>query len=95
MTELKKQNVDKCFSLLREFIDEADSRNGKKGNVRLALEQLQRITAGATDENSPSCTDYPRAIGEPVTALSCTDYPRAIGEPVTASPCTDIPRALG
>ena len=77
MTELKKQNVDKCFSLLREFIDEADSRNGKKGNVRLALEQLQRITAGADADSA--CADIPRAMGEPVTASSCADIPRAMG----------------
>ena len=77
MTELKKQNVDKCFSLLREFIDEADSRNGKKGNVRLALDQLQRITAGADADSA--CTSIPRAMGEPVTASPCTDIPRALG----------------
>lgn len=59
MTDRKKQNIDKCFALLREFIDEADSRNGKKGSAILALTQLQRITAGKKEEKSPGCIGKP------------------------------------
>lgn len=82
MSNLKKENVSKCVSLLREFIDGADSQNSNKGIAVLALDQLERITAGATDESPSACTDIPRALGE-------------AGYTETASPCTDIPRALG
>ena len=82
MSNLKKENVNKCVSLLREFIDGADSRNSKKGIAVLALDQLERITAGAEEETSPSCADFPRALGEVgnlETGFSCADFPRALG----------------
>ena len=74
MSELKKENLTKCFSLLREFIDEAQTVNNKKGIAVLALNQLQQITAGSDDPpaNPPSAPDFgPR----------CIDIPRADGNP--------------
>lgn len=65
MTDLKKQNVDKCLALLREFIDEADSRKGKKGSAVLALNQLQRITGGAKGRAPIGCLGRPRVDGSP------------------------------
>ncbi|UCH93730.1 MAG: hypothetical protein JSV88_26160 [Candidatus Aminicenantes bacterium] len=46
MGSLKAENLKKCVSLLREFIDESSEANNKKGIAKLALDQLQRITAG-------------------------------------------------
>ncbi len=64
MSKLKTQNLKKCFSLLREFIDES-SQSNKKGIAMLALNQLQKITAGtdstgSSDGSNP--TDGPRSI---------------------------------
>jgi hypothetical protein len=63
MDNLKKENVTKCFSLLREFIDGADPENSKKGMAVLALNQLQKITAGTGGGSTEStgCWDRPRA----------------------------------
>jgi hypothetical protein len=46
MGRLKVENLNKCVSLLREFVDESSEANNKKGIAKLALEQLERITAG-------------------------------------------------
>ena len=64
-SQLKKENVTKCFSLLREFIDGVDPQNSKKEKAVLALNHLQKITAG---------TD-----GESTTTLGCFDRPRVNG----------------
>jgi hypothetical protein len=45
MSKLKTKNLEKCVSLLREFIDESSLHN-KKGAAILALNQLQKIAAG-------------------------------------------------
>jgi len=58
MAKLKKQNVTKCISLLQEFIDGADSQSSNKRSAELALDQLQRITAGAGG-NPSSCIGKP------------------------------------
>jgi hypothetical protein len=50
MRRLKEQNVNKCFSLLREFINET-SLSSKKEMAVLALNQLQKISAGTGDGN--------------------------------------------
>jgi len=61
MSHLKKEMVDKCLSLLREYIDEA-SLSSKKESAILALNQLQKITAGNNDPTPQfSCTYKPRA----------------------------------
>jgi hypothetical protein len=64
MSHLKNENVTKCVSLLREFIEEASIQGNKKGVAILALNHLQRITAGA--EPSPQlqgCVYELRIVG--------------------------------
>lgn len=64
MSQLKKENVKKCLSLLREYIEE--SSNDKKERAVLALDQLQKITAGANSNNAVAfifCLGRPRADG--------------------------------
>jgi hypothetical protein len=51
MSKLRTQNLEKCFSLLREYIDETPLNN-KKENAILALNQLQKITAGTNSTGS-------------------------------------------
>jgi len=51
MKRLKEQNVNKCFSLIREFINETPL-NSKKEMAVLALNQLQKISAGTGNGNS-------------------------------------------
>lgn len=46
MSRLKSDNLKKCFSLLREFVEESQALPGKKENASLAIDQLQKITAG-------------------------------------------------
>lgn len=46
MRKLKKENVKKCISLLREFVEESGALDNKKERAVLALNQLQKITAG-------------------------------------------------
>ena len=61
MKRLKEQNVNKCFSLLREFIDET-SLSSKKGMAVLALNQLQKISAGTGNQDTTSgCHGRPMA----------------------------------
>lgn len=69
MSILKNESVNRCFSLLREFIDQSPA-NGNKKSAALALNQLQKITAGTgipapgneTFDNS-GCNAKPRAYG--------------------------------
>jgi hypothetical protein len=64
MSQLKVENLKKCFSLLREFIDEAPLDNKKK-IAMLALTQLQKITAGSSTPavTGSSCLSRPRNHG--------------------------------
>lgn len=75
MNHLKNENLNKCLSLLREYLDEGPSNN-KKGAAILALDHLQKITAGtdsqgvSLDSNAPEtsgsfCTGRPRLNGTP------------------------------
>ncbi len=61
MSRLKNENLNKCFSLLREFIDEASREDTKKEKAILALNQLQRITAG--EDTQFICLGRPRIDG--------------------------------
>jgi len=70
MSRLKNENLNKCFSLLREFIDEASKEDNKKEIAILALNQLRRITAGSDTIDGggstilgPECASRPRADG--------------------------------
>ncbi|MCK5057169.1 MAG: hypothetical protein KAT34_10975 [Candidatus Aminicenantes bacterium] len=70
MTSLRKENVRKCFSLLKEYLKEAP-RSEKKGGAILALDQLRKITAGVGTQDvsltsdGPVCVSKPRANGTP------------------------------
>jgi len=73
MNNLKIESLNKCFSLLREYLDEGPS-NGKKGGAILALNHLQDITAGVSSEKgslnshwmtAPGCNSIPRVDGSP------------------------------
>jgi hypothetical protein len=62
MSKLKSENLEKCLSILRGFIDESQ-QDGKKGIAVLALDQLQRITAGdggGGSTNGGDCESLPR-----------------------------------
>jgi hypothetical protein len=68
MSRLKAENLKKCVSLLREFIDDASKEDNKKEIAILALNQLQRITAGSDPNGGggstmggPECFSRPRA----------------------------------
>jgi hypothetical protein len=68
MSKLKSENLQKCVSLLREFIDEAAETENKKVIAKMALGQLQRIKAGSTNSPAvlgPMCSSRPRADGAP------------------------------
>lgn len=66
MSKLKKENVKKCISLLREFVEESSALDNKKERAVLALNQLQKITAG---------TDPAFGIGN--VFFQCLGRPRA------------------
>ena len=67
MSRLKYENLKKCVSLLREFIDEAAEPNNKKVIAKMALGQLQKIKAGISSPGvlGPMCSSRPRANGVP------------------------------
>ncbi len=67
MSKLKKENVKKCVSLLREFVEESSSHDSQKQRAILALNQLQKITAG----NDPGV-----AIGE--VSFFCLGRPQVM-----------------
>jgi hypothetical protein len=73
MSYLKNENLNKCFSLLREYLDEGPSNN-KKGAAILALDQLQKITAGQNRHNIS--IDNNRAEN---SFLACNGKPRVNG----------------
>jgi hypothetical protein len=83
MNNLKNETVTKCFSLLREFIDETTGANSKKGVAILALTQLERVTAGSTSGSDP-CIDTPLvdgAAGGGESSSTCIDTPLVDGAP--------------
>ena len=68
MSRLKSENLGKCVSLLREFIDESTETENKKEIAKMALGQLQKIKAGGTNSPAvlgPMCSSRPRADGAP------------------------------
>jgi hypothetical protein len=68
MSHLKKEMENRCFSLLREYIDEAPL-SSKKESAVLALDQLQKITAGTDSQNSAN-------NGSTTSILACAGRPR-------------------
>ena len=71
MSRLKNENVNQCFSLLREYLDEGPSNN-KKGAAILALDHLQKITAG-TDSKGASLD------GSQMLFFGCNGKPKVDG----------------
>jgi predicted YcjX-like family ATPase len=76
MSHIKRESVNKCFSLLREYINETSSQenSNRKKTAILALNQLRKVTAGTmSQENSiddvvapdAGCNVQPRAYGSP------------------------------
>jgi hypothetical protein len=62
MSGLKEENIKKCVTLLREFINGPRQENRDKKVALLALDQLQKITAGQNkDVMAPQCYSKPRA----------------------------------
>ena len=64
MSKLKKENLKKCVSLLREYVEESSAIANKKERAILALDQLQKITAG-TDSNIAIGDVYFFCMGRP------------------------------
>jgi hypothetical protein len=67
MNHLKNENINHCLSLLREYV--INTRRGNKtGAAILALEHLQKITAGQdqsmrTEGYDLACNGSPRING--------------------------------
>ncbi|MCU0288773.1 MAG: hypothetical protein MUF15_20560 [Acidobacteria bacterium] len=62
MRHLKGNNVKKCFSLLREFVEESKAVDNKKSIAILALKELDRVIAGddvTSDNTEMSCLGRP------------------------------------
>lgn len=84
MSHLKKENVNKCFSLLREYIDEA-ALAGKRETAVLALDQLRRITGGGDSDNGPGCHGWPTAAPSATgddNGPGCHGRPTAVPIPI-------------
>ena len=62
MGRLKVENLKKCVSFLKEFIDESSEADNKKGIAKLALEQLEKITAGIEPLGAVGCYIAARPI---------------------------------
>jgi hypothetical protein len=64
MSNLKVENSKKCLSILRQFINETSSPAKSKEVVILAINHLQKVTAGTDivlNETDFTCTGRPRA----------------------------------
>ncbi len=84
MSTLKKEALNKCFSLLREFIDETSEENSRKGFAVMALDQLERVTAGKKKDEDSTCIDTPQLDGAGGGAQMnsfCIDTPLVDGAP--------------
>jgi hypothetical protein len=64
MSNLKVENSKKCLSILRQFVEETSSSGKNKDLAILALNHLQKITAGTDIVLSGidfTCSGRPRA----------------------------------
>jgi hypothetical protein len=77
MNRLKKENIDKCLSLLKEFIEKSSEEDQKKGIAMLAIDQLSKINAGAETVGGPQCKGHPRADYVKHGGPQCKGHPRA------------------
>jgi len=72
MLTLKSESLNRCYSILKEFVEGAETSKGQKGMARLALEQLQRVTAGNSQDESAVIPNLPLA-----GSADCVYRPRA------------------
>jgi hypothetical protein len=64
MSKLKVANSKKCLSILRQFVEETSSPSKSKDLAILAIDHLQKITAGTDIVLAGidfTCTGRPRA----------------------------------
>ncbi len=64
MSKLKVENSKKCLSILRQFVEETSSPGKNKNLAILAINHLQKITAGTDIVLTGTdfiCTGKPRA----------------------------------
>ena len=64
MSKLKVENSKKCLSILRQFVEETSSSGKSKDLAILAINHLQKITAGTDIVLAGidfTCTGRPRA----------------------------------
>jgi hypothetical protein len=82
MSNLKAESLNKCVSLLREFIDESGD-GSKKGIAALALNQLERITAGNDcNDKHPNFPPTGGGVGSArAYGYRCLDTPRGDESP--------------
>lgn len=66
MSRLRNKNSKKCLSILRHFIEGVTSKGREKEVAVLALDQLQRITAGF----APGAAGKNLCIGKPLAESS-------------------------
>lgn len=76
MGRLRDENSKKCFSILREFIDDSPLVGSQKERAALALELLQKVAAGTGTRDSSNAGD---STGE--SGSACISRPRAYGSP--------------
>lgn len=69
MSHLKEETVNKCFSLLREYVEES-SLDSRKEIAILALNKLQTITAGSGGDNFVLNNDPINCNGRPTAKAS-------------------------
>ena len=75
MSGLKAEDVKKCVSLLREFIQESQALTDKKEIAVVALNHLQEITAGKNAGGSSNKSEI----------LGCAIIPRIDGIPTSGN----------
>ncbi len=91
MTNLKKENVNKCLTMLQACIDDMPAGE-RKGNAILALDQLHKITAGNHGEPGGTvCIGVPRGNG--LGGTVCIGVPRGNG--LGGTVCIGVPRGNG
>jgi hypothetical protein len=91
MAKLKAENVEKCVSILKGFID--DSPAVDKEKAILALEQLQKITAGM-DMAGFGCDGHKPVISVTL-APGCQGKPKVDGAEIFGPICASQPKAHG
>lgn len=66
MSQLKNKNSKKCLSILRQFINEVPSNGEEREVAILALNQLQKVTAGLSAPELSASSKNRLCIGRPL-----------------------------